>query len=376
MRMLLLVLSVVTIPFAGMSQSVKVGVKNTAVTIEVPRVNIDLTAHDVVYVRMSYAGWQIENPEALKVLEGRPIERVQLCYTDYPPGKDLQDLHRKRLASLFIEAPHVFNERYAEWQMVKQTQCTSEWEASRMFHGFIIKFRPEGSEATARAESSYVRSYVEDMNFPRHDSTILKIMERKEAWKDMLVVADLTGSMSPYIAQLLLWMKLTMDDSKVRHMVFFNDGDRLPDDQKEIGRTGGIYGTLVDSLEQVLELAEQTMMNGYGGDAPENNIEALLYGMDKWSNHKEVVMIADNFATPRDMELLTEVKVPVRVVLCGTFAGINPAYLQIARETGGSLHTMEEDIEDLMSMKEGSKVTIGKQTFLIQKGRFLLISSS
>ena len=99
MRTLLLVLSVVTIPFTGMPQSVKVGVKNSAATIEVPRVNVDRTAHDLVYVRMDYAGWQIENPEALKVLEGRPIERVQLCYTDYPQGKDHQDLHRRRLAS-------------------------------------------------------------------------------------------------------------------------------------------------------------------------------------------------------------------------------------------------------------------------------------
>ena len=62
---------------------------------------------------------------------------------------------------------------------------------------------------------------------------------------------------------------------------------------------------------------------------------------------------------------------PVRVILCGTQFGINKQYLDLARATNGPVHTMEEDIENLMRLKEGEKITMQKQTFIIKNGRFV-----
>jgi hypothetical protein len=58
------------------------------------------------------------------------------------------------------------------------------------------------------------------------DSTVIKILDRKkEQWKNMLVLGDLTGSMAPYSAQLFAWYKMNMLTRPVKHFVFFNDGD-------------------------------------------------------------------------------------------------------------------------------------------------------
>src|SRR5690606_25496232 len=76
---------------------------------------------------------------------------------------------------------------------------------------------------------------------PLEDSTVVNIMNRHPSWKEMMVVTDVTGSMSPYLIQLVLWHNLNRNAHKVKRYVFFNDGDQLPDRKKKVGMTGGIY---------------------------------------------------------------------------------------------------------------------------------------
>ncbi|MCG9880402.1 MAG: hypothetical protein MH472_07375, partial [Bacteroidia bacterium] len=73
------------------------------------------------------------------------------------------------------------------------------------------------------------------------DSTIFRIFRRNSEWKKMMLVVDLTGSMFPYIGQLLVWYKQTYEDGRVKYYVLFNDGDNLTDDKKLIGKTGGVH---------------------------------------------------------------------------------------------------------------------------------------
>ena len=57
----------------------------------------------------------------------------------------------------------------------------------------------------------------------------------------MLIIADVTGSMYPYMKQVMNWWQLNFQREEKMQIVFFNDGDTTPDNQKVIGRTGGIY---------------------------------------------------------------------------------------------------------------------------------------
>lgn len=208
------------------------------------------------------------------------------------------------------------------------------------------------------------------------DSNILKIIDRHPEWNDMAVVGDLTGSMSPYTAQILLWHKLCIEknENRTKHFYFFNDGDNKGNMAKKVGRVGGIYDGIGDTFEDVKSLATKCMMGGGGGDCPENNVEALIKATTECPECKEFVMIADNYATPRDMKLLDQVSKPVRVIVCGVWGPINPAYLEIARKTGGSVHTMEEDLNGLIDFSEGSTFEFNGFEYQIKDGVILQLS--
>jgi TonB family protein len=211
------------------------------------------------------------------------------------------------------------------------------------------------------------------------DSTIFKIFKRNSSWTNMTVIADLTGSMSPYTAELLIWFQLSLKETskrKISSFTFFNDGDSTLDREKIIGNTGGIYIEKAKTFEDVKNLAVKTILGGNGGDTPENNIESILKTIELNPNCKNIVMIADNYATPKDMELLKQIDKPIKIILCGVVDNINPAYLKIARDTKGSVHTMQEDLTDLINLNEGETITIGKTKYVIIKGAFVKIYSS
>jgi hypothetical protein len=117
------------------------------------------------------------------------------------------------------------------------------------------------------------------------------------------------------------------------------------------------------------------MSNGSGGDAPENDLEALRESI-KMNPDGEQILIADNWAPLKDYSLIGDITRPVRIVLCGTQWGVNVDYLNLARATGGSVHTMENDLLDLAKMNEGEEVSIGRETFKISKGKFVKIVHS
>ena len=206
-------------------------------------------------------------------------------------------------------------------------------------------------------------------------NVVFNVFKRHPEWKKKLIVADLTGSMYPYAQQISTWLKLHfVRDSLRQSFVFFNDGDNRKDDTKKVGITGGTYYCTAKSTEQLIAAMNLTIRNGQGGDAPENVIEAILYGLKKNKTFDNVVLIADNWAKVRDIFLLSRVKTPVRVILCGVTEGmeINSDYLNIAYKTKGSVHTIEQDITDLITQTSGKRFTINGVDYIIKNGNIKL----
>jgi hypothetical protein len=217
------------------------------------------------------------------------------------------------------------------------------------------------------------------MTFVRHmtDTTIFCVLNRYKQWKDILFVCDVTGSMAPYTSQVLIWHKLNYNTGKAKHFTFFNDGDNMDDSKKKTGRTGGIYNVDAASYEQVSSTMSKAMMNGYGGDAPENNCEALLNALAGVPDAKEIVMIADNWANIKDISLAAKIHKPVHIIICGNYGNmINTDYLELARLTGGSVHTMESDLENLAKLNEGEIISIGTAQYRLHCGKFDLLIKS
>lgn len=318
-------------------------------------------------LRMSYASHKIVNPTNTEMFHGKEVTSISLIYTDHPKSINLAVLNQRRVEMLYKLKPELFNNSNIKWNLVKQTGCT-DITCYDFFHGFAINYRDSVSSFTENTEMREMREIV-DGDSPK-DSTIYKVMERNKDWCNMLVISDLTASMSPYVAELLLWFKLNNNDKKVRSFVFFNDGDLKRTAQKEIGNTGGIYMGEADDLEKILNIAFRTMAKGYGGDLPENDVEAIMEGIGSFTKFDEVVLIADNKSEVRDLELAEKLKIPIKVVLCGTEKGVLIDYLELAYKSGGSVHTIEEDITSLMKLNDGETVEIGNVKYVIQNGKF------
>lgn len=333
-------------------------------------------ASNVVNLRMTYADYKIKNPENIKRLKGESILQVDLIYTDYPKDKDSDLLNKRRFAALYSAAPEIFEQKDVKWSIIEQTGATSS-DVFNYFHGFVIKYasyettpHETGEYIESTADKSFLKNIVEGKTEPE-DSTVLKVMDRHK-WKNMVVVTDFTGSMSPYVGEILLWHKLNTDVNKPRinRFVFFNDGDSKEDYEKKIGRTGGIHYTSKIDMDHVLEVAVETISRGSGGDEPENDIEALIFAQKLNPRASNFVLIADNTADVRDLELAYKLKHPVKIVLCGVKDYINTEYLDLAYKTGGSVHTIEEDIKDLKKIKEGASLVIGGQLYFMKDGKF------
>lgn len=93
-------------------------------------------------------------------------------------------------------------------------------------------------------------------------------------------MVDVTGSMQACAAAVYKRMTLPANRNKnIRYYVFFNDGDEKLNPNKVIGSTGGVYGMAANNLNKVLATMQTAMKDGNGGDIPENNIEAILFGI-------------------------------------------------------------------------------------------------
>jgi hypothetical protein len=201
---------------------------------------------------------------------------------------------------------------------------------------------------------------------------IFKVFDRNIQWKNCLIATDVTGSMYPYLAQFKVWHKLHLNvNSHNRDFIFFNDGDNMPDNLKVTGQVGGLYYVNTSCFSALSTTMNMAMSSGGGGDGPENNLEAVLEGLSNNPEIKEVIMIADNNATPRDMALLYKIKVPIRLILCGSQNGINTEYLEMIRKNGGSIHTMEDDLYTLSKLNNGEKIVIDGIEYEMKYGKFL-----
>lgn len=200
------------------------------------------------------------------------------------------------------------------------------------------------------------------------------LVRNTKKWKKTMIVTDLTGSMYPYAKEINTWLKLHFaSDTAQQYFVFFNDGDKKRDYEKKIGITGGIYVCRAKTTEDLVNTMKLTIKKGEGGDSPENVVEAILTGLKKVRKPDNIILIADNWAKARDLMLISRVKVPVRVILCGVYEGmeINTDYLNIAYKTRGSIHTIEQDITDLINQTSGKKFNVNGFDYIIKNGKVM-----
>lgn len=170
-------------------------------------------------------------------------------------------------------------------------------------------------------------------------SVIFKAFEENQHWRDAIVICDWTGSMYPYMGQVLAFHVANLDKRLVKELVLFNDGDKKK--IKPIGETGGIYFSEPDT-SKLYKVIEKAVDNGNGGDSPENDVEAILEAQKKYPNAPYYILIADD-SPIRDISIAKQIKKPVHVILVNTNEIRD--YLYLAKVTKGSVTTWNEKID-------------------------------
>ena len=234
-------------------------------------------------------------------------------------------------------------------------------------------FTKECKKKGISIEEGY-RRLLRDKIYGTTDTVVINVLNRNK-WLNKLIVCDLTGSMQPYAVQLSIWYQLNYKKEQNLQFVFFNDGDEKKDNEKIIGETGGIYYSPSKGIDSLSAFVSRVSSRGSGGDCPENNMEALIKGVNLAKPFKEIVSIVDNHAPVKDISLLSKFNQPVHIILCGAIDGwVLEDYLLIAWKTKGSIHTIEQDITNIAKMSEGQEIKIGKFNYRIMGGEFVRIT--
>jgi len=350
-----------------------------------------------LFLENGYASSTLQNPETWHSLpKGNVVVEINLIYTKYPLDKSLWRTNYKklltdRLNQLFL-LDSTLNSEDIEWNLVLQTQCKSEQEAVLLPHGIEIVYeaRSEGhstdsvqpahqrlSETSETMEAKVLQSNQNQLKrflaqlSPSPDSTIERVFHRHLQWKNSLVIMDWTGSMYEFGVKLILWQTQHIKESGVKSLVLFTD-QRGDDNSKSIGDCGGVFYQENIDVKKLVKLMK-SLKNKESNDIEENNVDALLKGVEKSKDFSELIMIADNRSCMKDYCKADQIKVPVKIVLCGTQLGINPQYVNLAYQTNGSIHTLESDTKDIEAWaKAGKSLVIDgfKFKYNLKKDRF------
>ena len=306
---------------------------------------------------------EIKKTDSSKLIPQKDIEVLEATKTTIPNENPV--------------FPELFNETFvvnAEEDVaeLKVTKMTSRKMPSPEIHDLAEKeIRFMGSTAVSMSDRiSRVRQLGKT-----YELTSYQALDRNiEKWKNIVIVCDITTSMFPYTTQVFDWMMENTDNKTIKGIVFFTDCDSLGHQTK--GKLPGKMFSVRKKDELVLWDTMFAAINNTENnkDKPENNIEALLYAQKQFPDADEFVMIADNSSEVKDMRSLDKIKKKVHVILCGETYQKNYAFqsdfVEIAKKTKGSIHTVEDDIENVSKVKEMSVVRVGNVYFRFHKGKF------
>jgi hypothetical protein len=215
--------------------------------------------------------------------------------------------------------------------------------------------------------------------FEKIGFTICAAMHRMDKTEDFLrtlIVTDLTGSMTPYMNEVLVWHALQAVNTDENQYLFYNDGRVRYKNGRKVPGGGGLFYTDNIELDHIIKTMKKVRNNYSGGDGPENDMEALITASEMGKGYGTVILIADNFSPIKDkkkMETFVRLNIPVKIILAGAERSmfVHEDYLELAYRTGGSIHTLTEDITNLMEVKDGGSITILGSVYRVSRGCFL-----
>ncbi len=208
------------------------------------------------------------------------------------------------------------------------------------------------------------------------DSTTYKIFERNSKhWKNAVVVCDWTTSMFKHGTEVVNWLAAQKDAKHIKGFVFFNDCDQDGNAIQTSKKPGQMFPVHSTAMDEVMAAMIATVRKGEANrDLEENDVEAIKFASEEFEGVEEIILIADNVSPVRKLGLLKDVNVPVKIVICGSTyiedMPIQTDYIKIAAKTGGSIHTVEDDLFQFRPIPENTWVKVDNILYRFKNGRF------
>ena len=302
----------------------------------------------------------------------RPRE-VDIVMTLFPSNEkdwieDYSDLINNRIQELQELDSAFLIDKSIKWNLYLQDKDHQYFKAKSRVHGVVVRYSKLETTQLKTKYNKILKKFDSYRTIAKEGKKLIAVTERnKENWKKMLIVTDCTGSMIPYGTEVLLWHMLKTNKKNINQFSFFNDGDQA---SKTIGNAGGVNVVNIKNHNKISGAINYITNKGvHNYDVPENDIEAILTSVEEAYDFEEIILIADNNSGIRDISLANQIKRPVRIVLCGVYDNfIHPDYFELAYQTKGSIHTVEEDIYDFIKDENGKILKLDKQKLRIEKG--------
>ncbi|MFK7948247.1 MAG: hypothetical protein AB8G11_11685 [Saprospiraceae bacterium] len=279
---------------------------------------------------------------------------------------DTTDERRIINGSLFYISSKEYERREKKLKRMLAEREAAWLEMKRLYE----EFERSWENADLNREEVIYDGYERILSYtPFRDTIVPVVMRRNSQWTNKLFVVDITTSMTPYADQVKLWYRRNQQFQDATQFVFFNDGGNMQNRDKRIGSTGGIYGCPFCNYTDFRDTLAFARSQGDGGDMQENDLEGILKAITNSQRFTDIVVIVDSQSKVRDISLLSGLNQPVHIILCGKNP-INEQYLTIAYQTGGTIHTMREDI-NVRNQVNGVRLNVGTDLFILTKGRFV-----
>ena len=295
----------------------------------------------------------ISAPEQL-VIVAKPMSHLTTVLPEKMPASEVVTILRRPVQRVAKPAMLVRSDLLVLPEKTTLTVAPAPVEPMPMAGIQTVKTPPHVWPAVAHRTLSPPEQALEEKLLSGEigaDSTVFAALSRNlRQWPNAVIVCDLTTSMDPYAAQIYAWFRRNAKNPNVQGVIFFTDCDSLGQETRPNGLPGAFFTTRErdprTALPTLLAAARNTVNNR---DSDENVAEALRYAQRTFPEGRHLILLADNGSGVKDMALVAGLKKPVHVIACGeplnNATPFQPDHYQIAQQTGGSIHTLEDDVE-------------------------------
>ncbi len=303
--------------------------------IEVPVFRKNELANTIL-LETDYVSSTIKNPKSWPNSTDYKVSQINLVFSKYPADIETWKtnyyvLMANRYKELF-KIDSRFNNSTIKYYVVLQTNCQSENEARKLFHGFEIMYT-KSTKPNLIQRDSKLAAYMNKTGGIKN--TELYDVLSGLSVDSTLLVMDCTGSMTSFKNQLLMYIDQFKGEKGVCVSLFNDDRSK----GNTIGYSGGVKAKIFYSSTQLMnqyDSLDLTLPNN--PDIPENDVEAIVTGIKTFPFVKRVILFRDQESCVRDIDMIKCVQIPVYVFADEISKYPNSHTFQIAAITGGAAY--------------------------------------